>query len=626
MQGAKAEDIIIYGDNIFECLYLIMWSWIRNLKVAIIHSNISSNAISFLNKIFFIRRYIDRSIRVYKSDLGKHKGLYFEVNKETVDLTLKFYNHSIANKNIIVSYYNRMFKTEKFEAYIKKAISARIYALLDELYSVKFLAPETRSILITKNPINRFIVEYLEEKYKISFQAEWFTPLWESSFLFIYYGWLFAEFFSRGVVLNKKKKHYKLSKEVAWEFYRPTLRDDLLIDNERFKTKDMLLLDFYKKGYNGNQVFKEAQKRGFDIVSIKDLKINVNKNIFNLLYTHAAAPLKIYLYLLFKKQLYLFYYIFLFHRYSFPVEILMNLYDIDCYFSSKDGGGVGEKTIVLNKYSTKDAILHWSDLAVHPAYHFAFIAHNNYFVWGDMHYNLYNIQYDNYFVDRKINIGCIFKRQYSNALRDKSRIIARLAGRNDNKEIVTFFDNTINNSIHFTEQFFLEFLKIVKRFSEINKDINVLLKPKDRKSYDIFISKENYDEFKRTWDELQSCDNFIWLNPFEWSLEQAVAISDVCVSMGMSTPSTVALICNKNGLYYDTTDNVYHPFARKYKNSIVFEDENLLFKQIEDILEGRFSCRDVISEEEIRGYDAFDDDNALIRLYDDLHNLISTKN
>ena len=46
-----------------------------------------------------------------------------------------------------------------------------------------------------------------------------------------------------------------------------------------------------------------------------------------------------------------------------------------------------------------------------------------------------------------------------------------------------------------------------------------------------------------------------------------------------------------------------------------------LFEQIRNILDGKFSCKNVIGEKEIREYDAFSDDNALQRLRDSLYEL-----
>ncbi len=53
----------------------------------------------------------------------------------------------------------------------------------------------------------------------------------------------------------------------------------------------------------------------------------------------------------------------------------------------------------------------------------------------------------------------------------------------------------------------------------------------------------------------------------------------------------------------------------------MFDDKELLFRQADNILNSNFNCRDIISEAEIRGYDAFKDDKALERLRDNLYKL-----
>ena len=82
----------------------------------------------------------------------------------------------------------------------------------------------------------------------------------------------------------------------------------------------------------------------------------------------------------------------------------------------------------------------------------------------------------------------------------------------------------------------------------------------------------------------------------------------------------------KNGFYFDDTGNRYHPFAEKYKDILVFEDKNLLFRQLSNILDGRFSCRDVVSERTLREYDAFADDNAVERMVGNLYELTKEGN
>ena len=142
---------------------------------------------------------------------------------------------------------------------------------------------------------------------------------------------------------------------------------------------------------------------------------------------------------------------FLFHRECFPFELLLNLYDLKFNLSVVDFDDVAN-TIILNKYDSKNIMFHWSDLSVYKTYYHAFIAHNVYLAWGNIHYDCHA---DNYFVDKKINIGCIYKSEFNKAIRNKKNIITRLDPLRSKNNIVTFFDSYFSVSFFQTENFFL---------------------------------------------------------------------------------------------------------------------------------------------------------------------------
>jgi hypothetical protein len=91
--------------------------------------------------------------------------------------------------------------------------------------------------------------------------------------------------------------------------------------------------------------------------------------------------------------------------------------------------------------------------------------------------------------------------------------------------------------------------------------------------------------------------------------------------MGMNSPATIALICGRNALYFDEICNDSHLFAKRYKDKIVFDNKDRLLEQMDNILSGKFNCRDIIKEEEIRQFDAFADDGALERMRNCLYEL-----
>lgn len=617
MQNNNKSYVVIFSKDEFEHLSIILWGWIRNLKLQIINHGFTPRLINIAKNKPFIGKYINNSVKEHKIYLGHYKGVWYEMQKESIDVTTEFYNQVIKMGNAIINYYNRILNTDKFEAYIKKEISMQVLLLLKQLHIVRLSSPLLeKEILISKNPINNFVLKYMKTRYAVNYKIKWISPTWSVFSLCVYYAWLFTDIFKRGVIFNRQRKNYKLAIETIWGFKNRTFRSDMIIDNNRFKTKDILMLKWrFPNDILIETTLEEAKKRGFDTVFIPKLKININRNFFNSLFFYIYIPLKIYFKLLLSSQAYLFHYIFFFHKRCLPVEVLMNLYNIKCHISTKDSGDI-EETIILNKYGTKNILFHWSDLAAYKGINISFIAHNVCYSWGDIHYVLHS-----YFVDERINIGCIYKEKYNEAVNNKEDIIERMGGFKKGRKTIVFCDTSFGNHIEYTERFFLNFLGIVRDFCKMNKDMNVLLKAKNSKEELADNLIDNIEQYRKIRDELFSLNNFIYLDPFKYSIEEAIAISDICVTMATTSPSTIALICGKDGLYFDNTGNKNHPFAKKYENILVFEDKDLLFERISNILEGKFHCRDVISEKEIREFDAFTDDRAVERLRDGIYQL-----
>lgn len=619
LNGVKYIGIL--SENKIESLQLILYGWIRQFKLITFELGGDPLMTAVLKHIFFIRTYLEKYVEKCIIDSDEYRGVWYELNRDAITLTVSFYNHHMKDKNKFIACYDRLLNTDKFEAYLKKVISSQVFVLLRQL-NFLHLSGLKENILVLKKPLNRFVIKYMEEKYNVKYRVKEVSSWGDFFSLFGYYAWLFKEFICRGVVFNQKKKEYKLCKEATSGFYLKTLRDDMLINNKEFSPKDLLILGFTMEEPYRKKAFKESLARGFDAVFIPKLKINVNENIFAFLSFYFLIPLKFYFFSILKDHMRFFYYLILFQKRSFPIEVLMNLYRIKCYVSTKDYGDV-EETIILNKYGTKSVILHWSDLTPFRDHFWAFLAHNIYFVWGNIHYDYHSA---NLFVNKKINVGCIFKEEYNKALARKEEIICQIIQRENRGNIVTFFDTSFGRGLFYSDSFLLEYLEMIEEFCRSNKNNTILLKPKNEGDYFNRISMNNVERYKKIWDKLVNHDNFIYVDPRQWDIGEIIAISDICVNMGMNSPATIALICGRNALYFDNTGNREHPFAKKYRDVIVFEDKERLFKQLESILTGKFNCRSIIKEEEIRQFDAFPDDNALGRIRESLHELTSVAN
>jgi len=170
----------------------------------------------------------------------------------------------------------------------------------------------------------------------------------------------------------------------------------------------------------------------------------------------------------------------------------MNAYDIGCHISMYDCDDVAT-TIILNKYGAKNSIFHWSDLTFYKAYNHAFIAHNLYFVWGDVHYDYHS---SNYFVDKKINIGCIYKGAFDKITTGRTQRNGCLKNVREGYKNVAFFDTSFSDFCGYTEKFFIRYITMIRDFCRENKDINVLLKPKNSTNMVLNALKTNIGKYK----------------------------------------------------------------------------------------------------------------------------------
>lgn len=608
--NTNTQYIVIFGENRFESLWLALWCWLRQLQVLVMDGGILPGITRNLGWLPPLGKYLTRSVSENKAGLGQYKRLWYDINKEVIDLTVRFYDQEIAPKTGLVAYYNKTLCTKKIEAYIKKEISFRIFAVLRDLHLIRLQSLYDRTIVISQNPLNEFVVRYMSETYKMDYQVKYVRPKVNPFVLMAYYGQLFKQILHRGVVFRQNRKKYKISKEATWNFFRGTLRDDIVVDGGKIMKKDLLLLNIDEANPYRVKAFEEAVQEGFDTVSMAKLKININGNTPRALYFYLVVPLIVYVRLRGARQPYLFSLFVLFHGRCFPWEVFLNAFDIDYNISVYDCGDVAE-TIILNQYGAQNVFFQRSDMTFSKSYSHAFIAHNIYFAWGDVHYDLHA---ENYFVDKKVNIGCIYKKAYNEAVNEADKIRGCIPSMDKARKTVAFFDTAFHDSIHVTTALFLEFLDIIAEFCERHPDVNVLLKPKKDKNDVLGMLNGSLERYDFIWDRLKDCKNFTYLDPWEWSIESIIAVSDICINMAITSTSTIALICGRNALYYDNTGNKEHLMVRKYNGKIVFDNRKALLEQIDHILRDRLPSGNRLSEKELREYDAFDDDKALERL------------
>jgi len=611
--------ILIVAKNDFDNIAHVLICKLFNRKIKVLIPGVSKNGEEVLKKIPFMKKYMDKFVSEEIVSLRDYKGLWYVVNDDTKDFTQQYFDKIRKQDNILLNLCNLFFCTEKVVAFLKKNISLEITSILEKLHYLRKKNYVDSTILIKNSFLGRFVVRKYEEKYCVKFDVEYQSLYVEFLRLILYYAWFLGSTLKRGFSFGIKRKKYKLVKEIKAGFYNEVFSDDALIDEQKFNKSDILFLQFNMKDEQSSGYLKDAESLGYDCAILQRIKVNLNLKTVILLGQYLVVPPFIYLYLFFVGRVYLFEYVFKLFREAFVFELLMNIYEFDVFYSTADHGDV-VPSIVFNKYGTKSVISHWSDMTTFKDYKLAFIAHNIYFAWGDIHYDFHS---ENLYIDKKVNVGCIYKKQYSDIIKNQNACLDKMPLLKKRKETVCFFDSSFGKLGQLSELNFLEYFRLMTDYCDKNSDVNVLYRPKESKEVVMSCCGSFRDEYLALRDKLMSFDNLFFVEQGNISTMEAIILSDLVISFGMSSPSTITLIIGKEALYFNNMGNKEHPFVVKYNDKLVFETKDALFLQMNNILQGKFKCGDVLTQGDIRSYDAFDDDLALDRIKEYLSQMCS---
>jgi len=300
-----------------------------------------------------------------------------------------------------------------------------------------------------------------------------------------------------------------------------------------------------------------------------------------------------------------------FHAVAINNEILLSHYQVGLDLSVNETSLVHiPETIILNSYGAKSVIYHWSDLTQYDSIVHYFKSFNIFLSWGKAHY-----RGRRHYLDNITETGCWLKHNFTEFTRNRKSIYEKLGLPINGAKVLAFYDESFHPDIHFTEEVLLDFWQMMLELVEENINVIGIMKPKygEKIKGRILSSKgrEIYSNIKQKCSEngrLYFIDE-----PREIAVTEVIAISDVNITMGMGSPSTIALLCGKTGLYYDTTGNDYHPFARRYRNKLVFDNKRALFSTVNRIIDQGYRPLSEIEEELLRDYDRFRDDMGLER-------------
>lgn len=506
---------------------------------------------------------------------------------------------------------NRIFNTDKFNNLARKYVTGYLYRLYLWLDYCAFEQGKITSLKLGDIPLNRFAVNRHKDKFGVSVKIEWVKQpffLLNALTIFIHASKIVFQGASTGFIFTKRKKRYKVLREMKWGFKGVNGRyfhDDFMVDGENIRRPDLLI--FIRQEINDDegwvkmyQSLKESGYGYFDIGSLPiALPIYLNRIIKKYLICGCLALSKF----INSADFSLFSSIY-FHFFAIGIlhEKIFSSYKLDAqlghhYFSYEHI----PEAIVCNNHNAGYFLCQLSDNSVlenKPI--LPFMGCDKILAWGDAHAM---VQEGN--AGKYLNTGYAFKRFIEEARARRDLLVSEMRLLKHKKNIV-FFEENFGGIKKETAQHYIDYwqaiLQVQKAFKE---DINIIIK---RKGDDLYLRlpPDLRGRYIQIISSLNKADNFYELGFPDWSFIELIGVADIVITSGMTSSATIAIICGIEGLYFDRA-GFNHPFSKLFKNQVVFDNERELIDTIGNIIYERYSVFDIISADVRRSFNSADD-------------------
>jgi hypothetical protein len=525
--------------------------------------------------------------------------VYYKIHKDAIMLADLFYDKHLRGSHFLNAA-KRFLKTDKYRCHIQKNLAMHFFDMLNDINLLNESPDAPKEVLMLDLHPNRFFIEEVC-KNKTNLNIRWIGSELFFAFLFAgYLGYLLIKIFKSGFVL-RKPEDIKMYKEAVWGLGKTYTRDDLLIDNLHFNNNDVIFYtraNIFKKSPYRLEAKLQLEQAGYTVVDMSKMAINLKRG--------ASAFLKLYVYMILyvmcRYKIYQLEDMIHFNLSAYGHFVFLTNYNAKLHHSNSVGSEIAG-TIMMNFWGCKNFVYHLSDMTVLQTVNHAYHAHNIFYSWGDIHRDFDS---GHYFHDKIVNVGCIFRDALENLDIPSTKTILAC-------------DSSFVNTFNQTEDFYLDYLDLLHIIAAEIQDARFIFKAKhfDFKTIADGFSGQRKKSFLDKISILKGTTRF----DFYYSnvqLESLFPKADVIISLGINSPSTIALLCGKEALYYDTSGNDQHPFS-KYKNQIVFDDKEKLLSAVKKILNKEMTVFDYIDDKLLSSFGCFRDDKALQRLIEAVH-------
>ena len=494
------------------------------------------------------------SKNVINVEMPDERDSLYEFNDQVYEFIENFKGLYEIRNFKIVRYLNKIYRTSKFESFFSSELSRLAFYSLVEAHNIKKQYPEINIILPKTSFFKLFSRAILKENYKVKYST-WLT-IFISFFSVIEI--LKSSFATVRVkpVIRAKEKGLILRELMRGFKARASFPDNIFVDKKYIHENDIV---YYSARNSMKNFFKEAKEKKVKMLDFRDnpRMFNFNRLFFYNIIFNFFLPFY-YLFLSIKK-IDLFLYLPKIIRCSTSIHKLISFADVKWNFSNRDWGDQIE-TIVFNRHGIKNFVYHWSDYTFGRWFDQQNLCHNMVFSWGNIMHK-YAWLHSN--IDSIKDVGCPQKMQIDKQAKKIEYNLEQY------KQIITFYDTSFGPWALFTREEMLSFYETIKFIdSHLDPNITILIKPKSR----IILErlKKNLPNFSK---------RVISIDPVKYPSIDVIKLSDVNIGCGPNSTTTISLINNIPGIYYDVTGNTIHPMT-KYEGDIFVRNKESLLRRI----------------------------------------------
>ena len=121
--------------------------------------------------------------------------------------------------------------------------------------------------------------------------------------------------------------------------------------------------------------------------------------------------------------------------------------------------------------------------------------------------------------------------------------------------------------------------------------------------------------FKELWEVIEGRSNIIIIDTSNYDPLHIVAVSDINVTLELSSPSTIALICGEVGIFYNVVfDFANHSLYPEYLDKLIFNDTDKMVNTIKKYLGHEINFKAIVNSVNLEDYDEHRDNKGLTRL------------